>query len=641
MVNSISGINLKIGADLSELKKELGKVGGAVEEDLKPAQEPVKTLKENFSSMAKNAGKIAAIAVSLGKIGKELTGFTKGILEDALALNPETQSKVTAVKDAFTEMKQSLGESILPLIDKFAPKLESALDSLTAWIKEHPKAAENIVLIAGAVGALSSAAAVAGPALMLMNIGLAPISGTAIAVAAAIGGLVLIIGMLIDKSDELTQHTAATTEGIENMDTATQSLVQNGRGELEIWDKLVLTGVEADLDDKMIITNSEGKTGYYSDILDMYGLPIFVEVQQDAAEAVSATSEALTDQTTVMDSVTDSMDSTKTAAEQVNEILTGMQETLGGSETGGGIAESFTQMTDILESDAFKAMAEQPISSDVTESWETFGLAVSSATEGFTAISSAIEGNEDEGTTGLTQNLTSVKEGLDNILISMQTLAAYMQGDFVAAINTLMQYLCMTTTDSEGNVKADNGNTLYTSLGAISGVFGDIFDKCVRLEQEWREQFPGAVEIMKKASGKADGALEATAEKAWNAADAFMAAAAAVLAYLDALKSADEYINGGGGAGIADVIGSGNGPKFAAAGAHANAGDTFIVGEEGPELFTPHRSGYIIPNDELETSGGPRVTVNIEGSIYGESYLRNYVVNTLTGTIQRELQLAA
>jgi hypothetical protein len=42
-------------------------------------------------------------------------------------------------------------------------------------------------------------------------------------------------------------------------------------------------------------------------------------------------------------------------------------------------------------------------------------------------------------------------------------------------------------------------------------------------------------------------------------------------------------------------------PNFSgmAAGGDIDAGDTHQVGEEGPELFTPRRSGRIVPNDQL------------------------------------------
>ena len=53
-------------------------------------------------------------------------------------------------------------------------------------------------------------------------------------------------------------------------------------------------------------------------------------------------------------------------------------------------------------------------------------------------------------------------------------------------------------------------------------------------------------------------------------------------------------------------------------GGSVSARTTYLVGERGPELFTPNKSGTIIPNDELgglwgdmvgAGEGGPQVTV--------------------------------
>jgi hypothetical protein len=60
--------------------------------------------------------------------------------------------------------------------------------------------------------------------------------------------------------------------------------------------------------------------------------------------------------------------------------------------------------------------------------------------------------------------------------------------------------------------------------------------------------------------------------------------------------------NSGGFADLGSGAGSTGGvPNFSgmAAGGDIDAGDTHLVGEEGPELFTPRRSGRIVPNDQL------------------------------------------
>lgn len=66
----------------------------------------------------------------------------------------------------------------------------------------------------------------------------------------------------------------------------------------------------------------------------------------------------------------------------------------------------------------------------------------------------------------------------------------------------------------------------------------------------------------------------------------------------------------------------------------------YIVGEEGAELYVPNSNGYIVPNDELQDLFGGRITVNV-GNVYGESYLRDYVIETMTGAIRQEMRLGA
>ena len=51
-----------------------------------------------------------------------------------------------------------------------------------------------------------------------------------------------------------------------------------------------------------------------------------------------------------------------------------------------------------------------------------------------------------------------------------------------------------------------------------------------------------------------------------------------------------------------------------ALGGPVNAGTTYLVGEQGPELFTPSTSGNIIPNNKL-SSGGQTININVSGAI--------------------------
>lgn len=60
-------------------------------------------------------------------------------------------------------------------------------------------------------------------------------------------------------------------------------------------------------------------------------------------------------------------------------------------------------------------------------------------------------------------------------------------------------------------------------------------------------------------------------------------------------------------------------PKFEmrAAGGPVNMGQSYIVGEKGPELFTPSRSGAIIPNNAMG-GGNVNLSVNVTGGIIND-----------------------
>ena len=77
----------------------------------------------------------------------------------------------------------------------------------------------------------------------------------------------------------------------------------------------------------------------------------------------------------------------------------------------------------------------------------------------------------------------------------------------------------------------------------------------------------------------------------------------------------------GGGSGMADMFAAGGGTNFgavAAGGYMASGGPvegntSYIVGENGPELFMPSRSGSIVPNNKLADINGGGQTVNYNG----------------------------
>jgi hypothetical protein len=87
--------------------------------------------------------------------------------------------------------------------------------------------------------------------------------------------------------------------------------------------------------------------------------------------------------------------------------------------------------------------------------------------------------------------------------------------------------------------------------------------------------------------------------------------------------------------GLGDIIGKvfGGGK---AAGGPVSAGTTYLVGERGPELFTPSGSGNIIPNHKMGGGGGG-ISITVNGALDPEGVARQIVTilnnSTYRGTL--------
>jgi hypothetical protein len=128
------------------------------------------------------------------------------------------------------------------------------------------------------------------------------------------------------------------------------------------------------------------------------------------------------------------------------------------------------------------------------------------------------------------------------------------------------------------------------------------------------------------------------------------------LATSQSARGEQAYLRGEDGTG-----GSGNfKPAFTGAKYRASGGETagFMVGEQGPEMFIPDRSGRIAPADEVQAGGAPaQVTFNIntidasgvedmltmqKGNIIGmirtaaNSYGQSFIEEIDTSTLQND-----
>ena len=71
-----------------------------------------------------------------------------------------------------------------------------------------------------------------------------------------------------------------------------------------------------------------------------------------------------------------------------------------------------------------------------------------------------------------------------------------------------------------------------------------------------------------------------------------------------------------------------------AMGGPVSSGTSYLVGEQGPELFTPSRSGAIIPNHSLGGGGGAVINLTVNGAIDPEGTARA-IINVLNNSSYR------
>jgi hypothetical protein len=80
---------------------------------------------------------------------------------------------------------------------------------------------------------------------------------------------------------------------------------------------------------------------------------------------------------------------------------------------------------------------------------------------------------------------------------------------------------------------------------------------------------------------------------------------------------------------ISNVFGGGR-----AAGGPVRSGTSYLVGERGPEIFTPNSSGNITPNNRIGGSGGNTININVTGAIDPEGTARS-IINVLNNSFYR------
>lgn len=96
---------------------------------------------------------------------------------------------------------------------------------------------------------------------------------------------------------------------------------------------------------------------------------------------------------------------------------------------------------------------------------------------------------------------------------------------------------------------------------------------------------------------------------------------------------------GGGKIGKFGTLGPNYGIPQRANGGPVTGGSTYLVGERGPELFVPGRSGTIVPNDKMG-GGSTNVVVNVDASgskVEGNDQQGNQLGRVIAAAVQQEI----
>ena len=274
----------------------------------------------------------------------------------------------------------------------------------------------------------------------------------------------------------------------------------------------------------------------------------------------------------------------------------------------------------------------EPIPEETLASYQALADAIN-------AINSAIGGGEGEKT-GLNTALSALTGLLDSVLASGQSLAEFLSGGLIDSISSLINVLCVTSTDEEGNTDAGGGNTLYNSVGAVYGLFEDLLATSQLLARYWVDELITASQKLRTESGKLSGVVRGLGNVASTAASKYHSLAEEIYgvidAYMELLAATGGKNLGSGKSNVSDM--------FKASGGPVEAGNTYIVGEHGPELFSPSRAGYITSNEDLMARGRQEinVSINFNGDVIGdESSISAYVNRAAKRAIQEEVYAAS
>ena len=221
-------------------------------------------------------------------------------------------------------------------------------------------------------------------------------------------------------------------------------------------------------------------------------------------------------------------------------------------------------------------------------------------------------------------------------------ISEFISGTVVPTLKKLWQFL------NETLIPVLSG-VFLTALRGIRDVFGIVATKLKENEDNFKSYYEAAKPVIDWLVNKVAPVLKTVVAVAFKAIgtglgaaiDAFGLLAGAIGKAVDGIKSLISLVKNNpivkGISGVIDnVFGGGK-----ASGGSVHAGTSYLVGEQGAELFTPKTNGTIIPNNRL--GGGSSITninINVTGALDREGVARQ-IVDLLNDSFYRGTIAAA
>lgn len=329
------------------------------------------------------------------------------LTNEADKANSTTAAQVQMFNNNLDELYITVGTNLLPVINDLLNAITPVVEKITEWAAANPT--------------LTSGLMITGVTLSILATAINAIGGPAVLAITAIVGLITVVGLLVDAFGEADKEAEAFAEKVANINSSVETLQQNSYGQMEIKQYTYTTGVvSVDFDEDALVRWDEFAQRW-------------VTQEEDIARAAKETNSALTEQAEAVTGVSDAaveseigttlaepVETTKTAAEQAQEVLTSMQEAVTnlGTVTDESMGESIDQLTGLLENEAFQQFANQPISEEVGSSWNGFGAAVQSAADGFDNLDSQLS---DGSISGAIESIAGVAAAAAASFVDMAT----------------------------------------------------------------------------------------------------------------------------------------------------------------------------------------------------------------------------